>query len=184
MTVGQRTHRPARLRRALAHGRALAGTGLLVTAFGLAALMFLPPLFGYQRYVIDGGSMTGSIDRGSIVYDKAVPVAGLHVGDVITYAPPGGALLTHRIVWAGRDGHGRLAFRTKGDANKAADPWRFTLTRPTQARVAFHIPYVGYAFAALAIRWLRMLIIGLPALLIAIAAIAGLRREWREATPA
>jgi signal peptidase len=52
------------------------------------------------------------------------------------------------------------------------------LERPTQARVAFHIPYVGFALGALSDRHIRMMIIGLPALLIALGVLA---RLWRDA---
>jgi len=126
--------------------------------------------------------MTGTYDRGSIVYARQVPTPSLRVGDVITYAPPPSAglegLVTHRIVWVGRDRTGARAFRTKGDANPVRDPWRFTLDRPRQARVAFHVPYVGFALAALGIREVRMLLIGLPALLIALGTLA---RLWHKA---
>lgn len=171
----------ARLRRASA---TLALVGLLA----LGAAMFVPPLFGFERYVIVGSSMTGTIDRGSIVYDRIVPTASLRRGDIITYTPPPGAdvhgLVTHRVVWIGRDRRDLYAFRTKGDANQSADPWRFTLRRKTQARVAFAIPYVGYALAALSIRGVRMLVIGAPALLVAFASLAGLWRDARaEARP-
>jgi signal peptidase len=155
---------------------------LLVCALLAAALVLVPGLLGYQRYVITSGSMTGTIDQGSLIYDKVVPATSLKRGDIITYTPP--ALsgvqepVTHRIVWVGRDRFGKLSFRTKGDANKVADPWRFVLERSTQARVAFHIPYVGYAFAALNDRHIRMLLIGLPALLIAVGVLA---RLWRDA---
>lgn len=146
----------------------------------IAALMVGPALLGFERYVITGGSMTGSIDRGSIVFDHPVPVDELKVGDVITYTPPAGSgprgLVTHRIVWAGTSHSGTRAFRTKGDHNRTVDPWRFTLDRPTQARVAFHVPFLGYALAALADRQLRMLLIGLPALLIGVSVAA---RLWR-----
>ena len=72
-------------------------------------------------------------------------------------------------------------FRTKGDANPVKDPWTFTLSRPMQARVAFHLPYVGYLLAALAERKVRMILIGVPALLIALSVLAGLWREAGEA---
>jgi signal peptidase len=160
-------------------------TALCAVCLALAGLMLLPGLFGYSRYVITSGSMTGTYDRGSVVFDKVVPVDDLQVGDAITYTPPPGAgpegLITHRIRWIGTDQFGRRVFRTKGDANGTADPWTFTLDDPTQARVAFHVPYVGYAFAALSIRDVRMLVIGLPALLVGIAALAGLRREAHSA---
>ena len=93
--------------------------------------MLALPLAGYDRYVITGGSMGDTIERGSVVWAKAVPVADLQVGDVITYTPPRGAgpegLVTHRIVAIRRDRDGRREFRTKGDANAQVDPWTFNL---------------------------------------------------------
>jgi signal peptidase I len=162
--------------------RGLGGAILTAAAVALAAAVLLPALLGYQRYVITSGSMTGTYDRGSLVYDRVVPTSSLKVGDVITYAPPRGAgpagLVTHRIhaITTGPDG--RRVFRTKGDFNPSVDPWTFTLQNPTQAKVAFHLPYVGFALAALADRSFRMLIIGIPALLVALSVLAGL---WREA---
>src|SRR5215217_6697230 len=142
-------------------------SGIIVAAgLCLAATMLLPAAFGYDRYVITSGSMTGTYDRGSIVFDKAVSVSDLEVGDAITYTPPASS---------GKDG---FSYRTKGDANPQADPWRFQLSQPTQAKVAFSIPYLGYGIAGLSMLPIRMLIIGLPALLIAFALIA---RLWREA---
>jgi signal peptidase len=175
---------PRKPRRA---GRILA-TALCVACLGLAGLMLLPGLLGYQRYVITSGSMTGTYDRGSVVFDDVVPVSDLRVGDAITYTPPPGSgptgLITHRIVWIGSDQLGRRVLRTKGDANETADPWTFSLDGQTQARVAFDIPYVGYVISALSIRKVRMIVIGLPALLIAFAVLAGIRRDARRAAPA
>jgi signal peptidase len=165
-------------------GAALA-TALCAACLGLAGLMLLPGLLGYQRYVITSGSMTGTYDRGSVVFDEVVPVSDLRVGDAITYTPPLGSgpsgRITHRIVSIGSDQFGRQTLRTKGDANEAADPWTFTLDGATQARVAFHVPYVGYLLSALAIRQVRMAVIGLPALLIAFAVLVGFRRDVRRA---
>jgi signal peptidase len=145
-------------------------------------LLVLPALAGWQRYVIVTGSMTGTYDRGSLVLDDVVPVASLKRGDVITYRPPASSgvdhLVTHRIhaITTGPDG--RRVFRTKGDANPVADPWTFTLGGPRQARVRIGVPYAGFAVAALSDRRARMLLVGLPAALIALASLAGL---WREA---
>ena len=126
--------------------------------------------------------MSGTYDRGAIVFAKPVPVGDLHVGDVITYRPPPGTgvreLVTHRVVWIGRDGRGERAFRTKGDANATADPWRFTLHHRTQARAVFGLPWLGYVPAAFGIVVVRLLLVGIPALLIGLTALADL---WREA---
>ena len=140
-------------------------------------------MLGFQRYVITGASMTGTYDRGTLLFSRTVPVCKLRVGDVIAYQPPakagvGAGLVTHRIVSIGHDRQGREVFRTRGDANPSRDPWRFTLPGPEQARASFAIPYVGYAFAALDIPQVRMLLIGVPALLVAIALLA---RMWRQA---
>jgi signal peptidase len=161
----------------------LVAAALVAAAVALAGLMLVPALLGYQRYVITGGSMTGTYDRGSLVFDRAVPTAQLRTGDVITFRPPPTAglanrgLVTHRIAAITLGRPGERVFRTKGDFNRTADPYAFSLHRKTQARVAFHVPYAGYAFAALSMRWVRMLVIGLPALLVALAALAGL---WRD----
>jgi signal peptidase len=155
-------------------GRLASGAALLA-ALTVAAAVLAPALLGYQRYAIVSGSMTGTYDRGSLVFSEVVPVRSLRVGDVITYQPPRGAgpdhLITHRIVSI-RDG----AFRTKGDANATQDPWKFTLSEPTQARARFGLPYAGYLLLALADRQLRVLVIGMPALLIALVALG---RLWR-----
>lgn len=164
-------------------GRRL-GTLATGLALALAALMLVPPLIGLHRYVLVGGSMEPTIHRGAVIFDRDVPVGSLRVGDIITYTPPPGAqgpvahAVTHRIVWVGRDRFGARAFRTKGDANRVADPWRFTLHSATQAREVFSIRYVGYAIAALSLRPVRMALIGVPALLIALGILVSL---WRDA---
>jgi signal peptidase len=151
----------------------------LLVAAGLlfGALLVVPTALGLQRYVIVSGSMTGTYDRGSLVLDEVVPVRSLRVGDVITYRPPSGSgpagLVTHRIVSISPQGE----FHTKGDFNQTADPWTFALRSPTQARVKAGIPYAGFAVAALSDRRLRMLIVGLPAALIALMSVMAL---WRE----
>jgi signal peptidase len=158
-------------------GRIASGAAFAIAAL-VAMLVLLPAAFGWQRYAIVSGSMTGTYDRGSLVVDDVVPVTQLKVGDVITYRPPAGDhLITHRIAWIGHDQQGRRLYRTKGDANQVADPWTFRLDQPRQARVRFGVPYVGFGLAALGRRDVRMAIIALPALLIAAFNLAGL---WRR----
>ena len=164
--------------------RMTATSVVAVVCIALGAATIVPAALGLQHYVIVGGSMTGTIDRGSVVFDEAVPVGALRVGDVITYTPPEKAdstpFVTHRIASIKRARGGVRLFQTKGDANAAPDPWHFTLDQPTQAKVVGHVPYLGFAFAALEIRWVRMIAIGIPALLIAISVLIGLVREARE----
>jgi signal peptidase I len=161
---------------------------LLRTTFTVACLaimllalgtLFAPTLLGYKRYVITGGSMTGSIPKGSVIYSRIVPVGDLRVGDVITFVPPEMTTpVTHRIVAIEQDERGRPAFSTKGDFNTAEDPWDLRFIDQVQARYSFHIPYLGYGLAYLALRQVRMLLIGLPAVIIALSMLVSL---WREA---
>ena len=150
---------------------------LLVMVLALAFL--LPAAFGLQRYVITGGSMEGTYDLGSVVFEESVPVADLEVGDVITYVPPADSgidtLVTHRIIEI--DG---TTFQTQGDANPDPDPWTFELTAATQPRVTSSLPYVGYLFIALGDRSTRMVVIGVPAAIIALASLVELLRALRR----
>lgn len=149
----------------------------------LALLFILPAAFGLSRYVMTGGSMTGTIARGSVVFEETVPVTELEVGDIITYLPPTESgldtLVTHRIVSIDGD-----TLRTRGDANPEVDPWTFQLSAQVQPRVVADVPYVGYLFVALADRGTRMLVIGLPAAIIALLSLreltSGLRRRPRS----
>jgi signal peptidase len=166
---------PVRRRRVLLTGLAMLATAVLV---GYCLLLVVPSVLGFQRYVLVGGSMEPTIHRGSLVFDRVTPVADLHVGDVITYVPPGLTHpLSHRIVHIGHDQAGAPVFLTRGDANSVRDPWRFTLDDATQARVAFAVPYAGYPLWLLGSPLSRLVLIGIPALLIgAVTA----RRLWRR----
>ncbi len=171
-------HRPHMVRRA---GQ-LALNFLLVSMMASVLILLGPALLGYHRYVILTGSMTGTYDRGSVVFDRPVPTSSLKVGEPITYSPPHGYTsqqrVTHRIWWIGRGPNGERVFRTKGDANKHPDAWKFTLDQATQDRVFFHVPDIGYVFIVLSLRAFRIALIGLPAILIGLFILRGL---WREA---
>lgn len=152
---------------------------LVLVAFTTLAIVYLAPsLFGYERYVITGGSMSGSIEKGSVVFAENVPTSELAVGDVITYQPPADSgvstLVTHRITEIDTDAAGRTTFRTQGDANADPDPWTFSLVDGTQPVVTQTVPHVGWLMIALADRETRMLVIGVPAAIIALMALVQL----------
>jgi signal peptidase I len=158
----------------------------------VAGLMLVPSLLGYDRYVIVSGSMEPAIGTGSVVYDRAVPVEDLAVGDIITFLPPPEynpeEPVTHRIheisrapqgtTVNGKAAGGALQYRTKGDANKDVDPWTIVFDKPDQARVEHHIEKLGYVYIALSNRWVQLLVIGLPAAVIFVLICIAL---WREA---
>jgi signal peptidase len=157
------------------------GRVVLVAAVAVLAATFLPALFGYHRYVLVGGSMEPTIHKGSLVFDEIVPVEDLRRGDVITYVPPiTHEPVTHRVVSVDVQKDGTRVFRTKGDHNEAPDLRPFTLREPRQARVAFAIPVLGWLFMLLATQEARLLLLSLPALLLAGWAFAGVWRQGGE----
>lgn len=169
-------------------GAAVVNISLLVAT--LAGVAYLAPsIFGYDRYVITGGSMSGTFEKGSIAFEKKVPVRDLAVGDVITYRPPADSgvstLVTHRIVTISKLDHGRVRYQTKGDANPDRDPWRFELAQASQPVVEHTVPYAGWLFIKLAEPRVRILAIGVPAGLVALASLvelAGAVRTSRRRT--
>jgi signal peptidase len=161
-------------------GGILSNVGLVV-GLGFGLMLFVPLALGMHHYVILTGSMTGTYDRGSIIFDRPVPTQRLRVGDPITYNPPPGvsehSRVTHRIFRITRDHDGLRTFQTKGDANTAPDSWRFQLPLSTQDKVVFEVPYAGFLLELLSIRQYRLVLTGIPALLVVLAV---LRQLWRD----
>lgn len=121
---------------------------LTVLLLAASASYIVLLVLGYQPLVMTTGSMRKTIPVGALVIDQVVDPASLHVGDVITFEKPLGeihGLDTHRIV-AIRHDHGKTLYRTKGDSNPVADPWRISFKPGTKAhRMAFSLPYLGWA---------------------------------------
>ena len=143
-----------------------------VAVFAYLALIVL----GYRPVAVYSGSMVPALRVGSIAVDRSVPSASVRVGDVITFSHPyvRGRLVTHRVVRIFHTKHG-LAYRTKGDANAARDPW--TIRLPGRVgRESFSVPYVGYGLWYLHTREVRTALILFSALLLATWV---LRRIWR-----
>ena len=158
------------------------GTLAVLAAFALAAVILGPAVLGYDRYVVLTGSMTGTYDPGSMIFNQPIRSSDLRVDDVVTYVPPtssgyGTRPITHRVAELGRDGQGRLSVRTKGDANGAADTWRF-VPKGTVSVVRGSVPYIGYVYAELNTRRGRLFAFALPAMLIALSVMVSV---WRDA---
>ena len=117
-------------------GRIAKRTVSLVT--GLAVLVAIAygvlMLAGYRPVIVYSGSMEPSLRVGSLAFLEKTPSSTLQKGDVITFTDPyqPGRLVTHRITQTIERPEGR-AYRTKGDANPAPDPWTISLPGPGSA---------------------------------------------------
>ncbi len=144
--------------------------------------VFAAHFLGISFYVITGGSMEGAIPKGAVAIERRVPTSTLQVGDVITFQPPNTeGSVTHRIIGIDADEAGRRVYATKGDANAAADPWRFTLDRPEQAKFAIGIPWLGYFLAFFTLRIVRTVLLAGLGVALLIALIVWLRESSEDA---
>lgn len=136
-------------------------------------------LFGHPALVVLSGSMTPTIDTGDLVIDKPDPgAANLQKGQIITfYDSPGSAtVLTHRIIQVVyRDN--QVFYRTKGDANAAADP----VLRPSTDVIGTYemrVPWGGYLLTDIRKPIVLGLLLAAPILWL----IAGLMHSWATVT--
>src|SRR5881275_1465368 len=135
---------------------------------------------GFRPVAVYSGSMRPTLGVGSLAVDRVVPASKVRVGDVITFNDPyvKGWLVTHRVAQIVRTKHG-LAYRTKGDANAARDPWAIQL-KDQVGRVAFDVPIAGYVLYYAHTREVRGGLICVTAVLLLLGL---MRRIWRtEAT--
>lgn len=122
--------------------------GLILVAFLLFSVVQSrlsngpPTIAGHKLYIVIGGSMSPTIDVGSLAVIKPIDDQAIKVGDIITYKGlTSESITTHRVSKIlSIDGEPR--FITRGDANDVDDP---TPLEPSQiiGRVFFTIPYVG-----------------------------------------
>src|SRR5689334_21968698 len=113
--------------------------GVLCALATVAAL-----LLGEHPVIVRSGSMTPTIQTGSIAFGRTVPASSLHVGDVVT-VPYGDTSITHRIVDITSRADGTSVLQLKGDANNAADGQVYTVA--SAKRVSFSVPQLGYLVA-------------------------------------
>jgi len=109
---------------------------LVVAMFlGLSAITWSQ--LGLRPYVVRTGSMSPTIQPGDAVLDVATQTHP-RPGEVITFRPPADGFVTPRVHAVSGD-----VIRTKGDANRTADPWSVA---PEQVvgTVRHTLPRVGY----------------------------------------
>jgi signal peptidase len=156
-------------------------SGLAVLGAVAYALLFLA---GYRPVVVYSGSMEPTLGVGSLALVERVPPTQVRVGDVLTFADPSqpGRLVTHRVVETVERPEGGLAYRTKGDANVHPDPWAIALPEDA-GRLAFDVPYVGYALWYAKTREARTALILVLAGLVLVVLLRAIWRREDEPEP-
>jgi len=114
---------------------------IFLAAFSLRAFAYFPA-------VVLTGSMTGAIDRGSIVIVQKLNqennITAINIGDVIHYRYKKVEVI-HRVIELHYNALGEQVYTTKGDANPVADAYPVE-TGQIIGVLRARIPYVGYPF--------------------------------------
>ncbi len=89
------------------------------------------------------GSMVPTYGPGALLITRPVPVTDLHKGMIVLFVPPGQHVeFAHRITSVTGNRSSPI-ITTKGDANKAADPWHARLTSTSLPEVVATVPWGG-----------------------------------------
>lgn len=123
------------------------GVGTVIFVAILAAT--LPALFGWNSVKVLGSSMGSELPVGSVAVTRKVAADQIRTGQVILFSSARGGVPTlHRVIrFENLDGK-RVAI-TKGDANASEDTTPVVLDKSGSV-VQYHIPFLGYLFAAMA----------------------------------
>jgi len=161
----------------------IAATALLWAALGFAAAMLLaitlPNLFGYRSLTVLSGSMEPTMMTGDMVISKWMRPDQTRVGDVVTFqSAESKKLITHRVRSVKMNGD-RVDIVTKGDANDTVEHWQAPAAGRV-SRVEYDIPKVGYLTNAVSTTNGRLLLVVLPAILLAFYELVKLWRPRRE----
>jgi signal peptidase len=154
-----------------------------VAALGALAIPVIPSALGYRVMVVISGSMEPRFHVGDAVLVRPAAPTNIAVGDTITFQPFGTMeLKTHRVIAIERRA-GHLYFQTQGDANGKPDP-DFADSDTVLGTVVLRLPGAGTAFLVLSSPRVRVILVGVPALLIAgqeLVRLRAARRAWRRA---
>ena len=122
---------------------------------GMAAIVTLPGVLGYQSLTVVSGSMVPTLGVGSVVIDEVISPADARPGDIVTFKDPlHPRQLTHRLQKVRVEGD-TFYMTTLGDANDVPEHWSVPRTAHI-GRVVAHIPKLGYARAWVGSRYARL----------------------------
>jgi signal peptidase I len=124
---------------------------LLLVVLGAAGIAAVALVRGtWMVTPVLSGSMRPGLSVGGVVISQRVPVASLHVRDVIVFRDPfkPSEQIVHRILRITKGPGGKLRFNTQGDANSIRDPWTLTIEGDYIYRARWSVPLVGYVAIA------------------------------------
>ena len=114
----------------------------IVFIFMVISILSNIGLFGYKFYDVLTGSMSPTINPGSLIIVKEIDDSEVKEGDIITFKGTSTSnLTTHRVIEV-IEKNNNIKFQTKGDANDVLDPMLVD-GNLLVGKVVFNIPYMG-----------------------------------------
>lgn len=114
----------------------------IVAIFMVISILSNVGLFGYKFYNVLTGSMSPTINPGSLIIVKKMDSNEINEGDIITFKGSSTSnLTTHRVVEV-IEKNNNIKFQTKGDANDVLDPMLVD-EGLLIGKVILDIPYMG-----------------------------------------
>jgi signal peptidase I len=153
---------------------------LIGAVVGVTLLVTAPRLAGITPFTILSGSMQPAYGVGDVVLDERVRPTEVRPGDVVTFTDPSraGATVTHRVERLTRIG-ANVKFVTRGDANDVSETWGVPADG-TIGRVRMRVPKVGWALQWARSREGKLLLIAVPAALLALLELSGMAGSGRR----
>ncbi|MCG2695182.1 signal peptidase I [Candidatus Parcubacteria bacterium] len=155
------------------------GLMVLIMAVALLFIISVFPITGnYQTKIVLSGSMEPAIKTGSVIVIKPQDV--YEIGEVITFGQDTKTQIptTHRITEM-RTIEGKYYYTTKGDANDNSD-FKEINEDLVIGKVLFSIPYLGFVLDFVKKPTGFILLVIIPALIIAIDEIKNIWKEVKK----
>jgi signal peptidase len=164
----------------------IAGNVVFAVSVVVAVILLGGPLLaraaGLEVMVVTSGSMSPGIRPADAVILESIDADAIHPGDVITFATRDAThLFTHRVLKV-VDIDGETWFQTKGDANEEPDVDLAAATA-TRGRVRSVVPRVGPWLLLASSRWGPVILLGVPAIVLALQQAVALRRRAVSRSP-
>jgi signal peptidase I len=154
----------------------ITGQVALGLAIGIAAVVSLSGLFGYQSFTVLSGSMEPTISTGDVILVRKISPLEARIGDVVTFRSPEQPtkIVSHRVR-SMQVADGLVRFVTRGDANTGAERWQVPANGQI-GRVAVHVPKLGYVTNRAGSRFGKLIFLVIPALVLLVSEVL---RFWR-----
>lgn len=153
---------------------------VLIFTFIVVLLPLLPTKNYLSIFIVPTGSMEPTIKAGSIAFVKPIHQEQVQKGQIITFLSPKNPdeTIIHRV-YEVKTIAGTTALTTKGDNNNVADNWIVSIPEIKGIYVN-SVPYLGHPIALLRNKVGFAVMVGIPALIIALLQILRIKEGIEE----